>query len=313
MARAILGQISDIDLRLLRVFRSVVHCGGISAAELELNIGRSAISRHLKDLETRLGGITLCHRGRGGFSLTEEGELFFDDVQRLLSNVDDFRMRVHRFHKRLSGTLRIAFLDKIVTNAECAIPEAIGTFRDTAPNVDFHLYAEGINTIERGVLEGNFHIGVVPEHRRSNSLAYHRLFVEQMSLYCGSKHPTFPEKRNDADESYIRKLHYSGMGYHSHNMELMRELGLKRAATAYDQEGNAALILSGRFVGFLPENYAEDFVLRGEMRKIEHANFQYHCPYSCITRKSPKPSRVVQSFVDHLLAAHGRDQAASEL
>ena len=33
--RAVLGQISDMDLRLLRVFRSVVECGGMAAAELE--------------------------------------------------------------------------------------------------------------------------------------------------------------------------------------------------------------------------------------------------------------------------------------
>jgi DNA-binding transcriptional LysR family regulator len=59
--RAPLGQISDMDLRLLRVFRTVVDCGGMAAAELELNIGASTVSRHIKDLETRLG-LRLCSR-----------------------------------------------------------------------------------------------------------------------------------------------------------------------------------------------------------------------------------------------------------
>ena len=45
-----LGQISDMDLRLLRVFRAVVDSGGMAAAELELNIGTSTVSRHIKDL-----------------------------------------------------------------------------------------------------------------------------------------------------------------------------------------------------------------------------------------------------------------------
>ena len=49
------GQVSDVDLRLLRVFRNVVDSGGFAAAELQLNIGRSTISRHIKDLEARLG------------------------------------------------------------------------------------------------------------------------------------------------------------------------------------------------------------------------------------------------------------------
>ena len=61
--RAVLGQLTDMDIRLLRVFKSVVECGGMAAAELELNIGTSTVSRHVKDLETRLG-LTLCRRIR---------------------------------------------------------------------------------------------------------------------------------------------------------------------------------------------------------------------------------------------------------
>ena len=71
--RAVLGQLSDMDLRLLQVFKAVVECGGMAAAELELNIGTSTVSRHVKDLETRLG-LTLCRRGRAGFALTPEGQ-----------------------------------------------------------------------------------------------------------------------------------------------------------------------------------------------------------------------------------------------
>ena len=55
MKKPLFGQVSDLDLRLLRVFRAVVECGGFAAAELELGIGRSTISRHIKDLEARLG------------------------------------------------------------------------------------------------------------------------------------------------------------------------------------------------------------------------------------------------------------------
>ena len=75
--RAVLGQLSDMDLRLLQVFKSVAECGGMAAAELELNIGTSTVSRHMKDLETRLG-LTLCRRGRAGFALTAEGQRVYD-------------------------------------------------------------------------------------------------------------------------------------------------------------------------------------------------------------------------------------------
>ncbi|MFZ4624037.1 MAG: LysR family transcriptional regulator, partial [Rhodoferax sp.] len=109
--RAALGQLSDMDIRLLRVFKSVVECGGMAAAELELNIGTSTVSRHIKDLETRLG-LTLCRRGRAGFALTPEGQQIYTETLRLLTGVDAFRSRVDEIHQRMGGQLQIAVFDK---------------------------------------------------------------------------------------------------------------------------------------------------------------------------------------------------------
>jgi DNA-binding transcriptional LysR family regulator len=90
--KALLGNVTDNDLRLLRVFRAVVACGGFSAAELELNINRSTISRHIKDLEIRLG-VTLCRRGRGGFALTSEGEQVHASALKIMSAMEEFSTR----------------------------------------------------------------------------------------------------------------------------------------------------------------------------------------------------------------------------
>ncbi|MGH8844684.1 MAG: helix-turn-helix domain-containing protein, partial [Advenella sp.] len=62
-----LAQVTDFDLRLLRVFRTVAKMGSFTAAESALGITRSAISLHMSDLEKRLG-MRLCQRGRAGFS-----------------------------------------------------------------------------------------------------------------------------------------------------------------------------------------------------------------------------------------------------
>jgi DNA-binding transcriptional LysR family regulator len=96
--KALLGQVSDLDLRLLRVFRAVVDCGGFAAAELELNIGRSTISRHIKDLEERLG-LRLCRRGRGGFALTPEGTQIYQSTLRVLGAISELRSEVHNLRQ----------------------------------------------------------------------------------------------------------------------------------------------------------------------------------------------------------------------
>ena len=300
--KALLGNVTDNDLRLLRVFRAVVACGGFSAAELELNINRSTISRHIKDLEVRLG-VTLCRRGRGGFALTAEGEQVHQSALKIMAAMEDFKHEVDDIHQRLTGSLAIALFDKTASNPLCRIPQSLADFDVQAPEVSLEIYVEPINTIERDVMEGRFHVGVIPDHRPSSSLNYYPLFEEQMYLYCGSRHPLFTENP-DLTPVEVRQCKYVGIGYHSPNMEVTQKLGQKRDATAYDQEAVAHLVLSGRYLGYLPEHYAAAFAQQGLMRKLLPEQFQYMCQFSAIVRGSPPPSRVVQTLLDALVEQH---------
>ncbi|MEH6549620.1 MAG: LysR family transcriptional regulator [Pseudomonadales bacterium] len=299
----IFGQLSDIDLRLLRVFRSVVEAGGFSAAELELNIGRSTISRHIKDLEIRLG-VTLCRRGRGGFALTDEGSYIYDATLRLLSATEEFRGEVQEVHQSMKGKLVVALFDKTASNPDCHIPDTFRLFDERAPEVSIETYVAPINEIEKGVMDGRFHLGVIPLHRPSASLDYIQLFPEQMYLYCGKHHPLFNLDDSDINKAQILKYKYAGLGYHSPNMEIGNKLHMARSATAYDQEAIVLLIMSGCYLGYLPEHYARHFVDDGLIRTVSSRTFHYLCQFSAITRRSPKPTRILQTFIDCLQDCH---------
>ena len=303
-SRAVLGQLSDMDLRLLQVFKAVVECGGLSAAELELNIGTSTVSRHLKDLETRLG-LTLCRRGRGGFALTPEGQRVYDETLRLLAAVEGFRASVDDIHARMGGALHVAVFEKTASNPEAHIAEAIAAFVQRAPHVDLHLHVGSIRTIERGVIDGSFAVGIVPTHRSSASLRYDRLFGETMGLYCGTQHPLFGASHAALDWQALRQRgDFAGLGYHSPNMELAHARHLPRTATGFDQEGIATLILSGRFLGFLPDHYAAPFVATGRMQAVRPGVLRYACDFVSVLRRSPRPARAALAFHACLLEAH---------
>ncbi len=305
--RAALGQLSDMDIRLLRVFKSVVDCGGMAAAELELNIGTSTVSRHIKDLETRLG-LSLCRRGRAGFALTPEGEQIYAETLLLLAGVDAFRSRVDEIHQRMGGELHIAVFDKTASNPAARIGEAIAQFVELAPDVSLHLHVAPLNAIERGVLDGQFQIGIIPGHRNSDTLAYDELFDETMFLYCGTAHPLFAANpaQQPVDWAALRAFSFAGLGYHSPNMELAQQVRLTRAATGYDQESIATLILSGRFLGFLPDHYAESFVRQGRMRAAQPQLFNYRCSFFSIVRASPQSARITRAFQACLRAVHSQ-------
>ncbi len=302
--RALLGQLGDADLRLLRVFKSVVDCGGMAAAELDLNIALSTISRHVRDLETRLG-LVLCRRGRGGFALTPEGEQVYQAALGLLSATDAFRSRLHDIHRRLGGDLHIALFEKTVSNPQARIAQAIARFQRQVPGARLHLHVGSIGTIERGVIDGQFHVGIIPEHRRSELLSYQALFDETMLLYAGQGHPWFEPAQTGRGWEDLRRQPLAALGYHSPNMELAHRHRLERSATASDQEAVATFILSGGFVGFLPDHYAEAFVRAGRMRAVAPEQLRYACRFLAIARQSPEPSRLTQAFHETLCAAHG--------
>ncbi len=302
--RAVLGQLGDMDLRLLRVFKAVVECGGMAAAELELNIGTSTVSRHVKDLETRLG-MTLCRRGRGGFALTTEGEKIYGQTLELLAATENFKTGVDEIHRRMGGQLNVALFDKTASNPAAHIGRAIGLFCERAPDVALNLHIAPINAIERGVIDGQFQIGVIPGHRPSDSLSYDELFEETMLLYCGAGHPLYRSENSGLDWDALAAHHFAGLGYHSPNMVISQQVRLPRKATAFDQEAIATLVLSGKFLGFLPDHYAERFVQLGQMRAVNPSVFRYTCSFLGIARRTPEPSRATRVFQSCLREVHG--------
>jgi DNA-binding transcriptional LysR family regulator len=302
--KALLGQVSDTEIRLLRIFKAVVECGGLAAAELELNIGLSTVSRHLKDLEERLG-LVLCRRGRAGFALTPDGQRVYDGAQRLLDAMDAFRTDVRDLHAELVGTLAIGLFDKTVTNPQARIGQAIRDFRRTAPEVLLDVKGGTLNEIEAGVIDGRLQVGVVPDHRRSDSLEYSELFGETMYLYCGRQHPLFGTRHHDLGWKELQDYDYAGLAFHSPNMEASHRFRLRRQATVSDQEAILMLVLSGCYIGFLPDHYAASFLREGLIRRVEHPECMYEVRFVAITRRSPRPSRMATTFVDALHQTHG--------
>ena len=310
ISRAALGHLSDMDLRLLRVFRTVADCGGMAAAELELNIGTSTVSRHIKDLETRLG-LTLCRRGRAGFSLTAEGEQIYALTTALLSATEVFRSGVDDIHQRMGGQLQVAVFDKTVSNPASRIALAIALFTRQAPEVKLNMHVATLNGVERGVLDGQFHIGVIPGHRSATTLEYAPLFAEGMLLYCGRDYPLTERQAQALDWDGLRRHAFAGLGYHSPNMQLSQNRRIPRRATGFDQESIATLIASGEFLGFLPVHYAQSFVQAGQMRVVKPALFHYECEFFAIVRRSPPPARAARLFQTCLVQAHAQGPSLS--
>ncbi|WP_237212570.1 LysR family transcriptional regulator [Ruegeria lacuscaerulensis] len=305
MQREILAtRIGDTDIRLLRIFKTVVESGGLSAAEIELNIGKSTISKHLSDLELRLE-LKLCNRGPSGFSLTEDGEKVLRAAEDLLISVSQFRTEVNEIKERMAGTIRVALFDQCTSNPEARLASAIHKFNEAAPAVQIELSLEPPNVIETMVISGHLDIGIIALHRPSASLHYAPIYGENMFLYCGQEHPLFGLSNTEMNSTDLRKFNYAGLSVNSPNLIVGQQLGFRRAAKVQNEQALAILILSGRYLGFLPDHLAQEFVDGGLMKKVKPEETQYRTRFAAVTRKQPAPTRVAKLFLSVLLKEHG--------
>lgn len=297
-----LAQVSDFDIRLLKLFRRVVECGGFSAAESVLGIGRSAISQQMSDLEQRLG-LRLCQRGRAGFALTEEGREVYQSTQQLLAALESFRTEVNGLHQHLRGELNIGLTDNLVTVPHMRITHALARLKALGPDVRIHIRMTPPSEVEQGVLDGRLHIGVVPQAGALSGLDYQALYDERSLLYCAVGHPLFY-----VDDQQLEDQRLNAQDAIAPTFRLPPEVqshyqALNCSASASDREGMAFLILTGRYIGYLPDHYAAAWVQQGRLRALKPASRFYDLSLASVTRKGRRPHLVLESFLEALAAS----------
>lgn len=292
-----------MDIRLLQIFQTVVACGGFTAAEFELNISRSTISKHISDLETRLN-LKLCHRGPAGFSVTSDGQHVLNSAEELFASIETFQDKIGEVRADMGGKLKIAIFDRSSTNPEARVFDAIRLFRNSAPGVTLDISVEPPNVIEEGVINGRFNLGIVPLHRQSPMLNYLPLYTERMRLFCGKKHELY--ERADASISLqeLRKFEYAGLSFNSLNMAVHQKLKLRKSAFVQSEEALALLVLSGSYLGFLPTHQAQPFLENSLVRMISSETVRYSSNMTAIVRKSASTGRRLKVFLECLEEAH---------
>lgn len=295
--------ISQFDIRLLHVFVTVVDCGGFSPAQIALNVNQSTLSSHMAALEGRLD-MRLCHRGRGGFRITQEGQQVYEAAQRLFRSIDSFRAEVEAMRGRLTGELHIGTVDSVVTNPEFQLSDAIARFKQRHGSVEITQHIATPTEVERAVVEGRYHIGIGGYTKRIAGIEYTPLIRESQHLYCGRGHPLFDLDGDTVELSELADHGYVKRSYTPDTQVPAVEM-LNATACAENMEAIAILILSGAFIGFLPDHYAARWVDGGEMKAILPDRMRYESQVELFVRKTAPQTLAAQYMKSDLLRAFG--------
>ncbi len=296
-----MAQISDVDLKLLRVFVGVVEANGFSSAQGLLGLNSSTISIYMSDLEQRLG-YKLCRRGRSGFALTERGRNVYDQTTTILKIFEEFNGHLHSLRDRLSGRLMIGVVDaNVITDATLTLTETIRQFNQRDNDVEIQLVMEPIDRLESMLLSGRIQAGIGPVLHKLAGLEYENLYDEYEDLYTVSTSPSANAASKDDALQLIQKSRCIIRYYHqAYDLQIMRRE--QAEAVAFTMEAMVTLLLTGDYVGFLPVDYAKFWVQQGKLAPVCKKEFRYKSTHALITKKQQAQPAALSTFLEILRA-----------
>ena len=205
-------------------------------------------------------------------------------------------------HRHLRGELNIGLTDNLVTLPHMRITHALSHLKERGPDVHINIRMVAPNEVEQGVLDGSLHVGVVPQANALSGLEYQPLYSERSLLYCAVGHPLFYVDDAQLDDARLADQEAIAPTFRLPAEIQAHYQALKCTASASDREGMAFLILTGRYIGYLPDHYASFWVQQGRLRALKPQTRFYDLSLVTVTRKGRRPHLVLESFLESLAA-----------
>lgn len=298
-----LGTLQDIDLKLLRVFRTVVANNGLAAAQIELGVSLPTISTQVRQLEERLG-VRLCDRGSAGFRLTDAGSRLMLASDQLFSAVDEFQLDLVEVARKPVGELRLGVVDYLATDPDCRIPEALAALHKRYPGVSIRYFIGPPSELESRTLNGELDLAIGLFRNVADAVEGDRLFQEEHGLFCSNEHPLFAEAGDIVSDESLSHTPYVSWAYQEDYLARPEDDRLRtQAATPY-MEGLLYAILSGAFIGYLPVHAASSWVVSGRLRRIGGNSMARRHDVLLIRRRSARHNPIGSALREALIAAH---------
>ena len=291
-------RLDNIDLRLLRVFVILADAGGFAHAQITLNLSQSTLSTHLADLEKRIGG-QLCLRGRNRFRLTDLGRATYDAARKLFADIEDFQSRIDAASGGITGRLKIGMPDGIYSSPQLSLQKVIAQLMQPGFDVFIDLFLGTPSELEQRLSDGDRDIVIGPLTQKTPGVIYQHYYDEPHYLYCGKGHPLFSRRDSNIDKAAIDGARFAVRGYRQFD-DLYRVGHPRAGASIVDMEAQLMLILSGWFIGFLPDHFAERWVRDGQLRAIKPRTYTFASTHNIAYRKSDSERPLIQAFLASL-------------
>ena len=286
----------------MEAFATVVDQGGFTDAARKMGISKSAVSKHVSSLESRLGA-RLLNRTTRRVSPTEIGLAYYDRARRVLNDAGEADALVSSMQSAPSGLLRISVATDFGVNHMSPI---LGDFLVDYPDITVNMVLN--NRFVELISEG-FDLAIRIGEMEDSSLRARKLTDTTKRLIAAPGYfEQFgrPEKIDDLNEHKL--LHYSNQSA-GNVWKLTAPSGEKRQVrtqgwlTVNDGQSLLNACVSGLGIAYLPSFLYADALEQGlveeAMPELPSETQGIYAVYPPGRYTQPK----VRTFIDFLVEA----------
>lgn len=185
-----------MHLKSLKVFCDVVYRRSFSRAAEENGISQSGASQVVNQLEHRLG-VKLIDRSKRPFSLTPEGEIYYDGCRRLVERYFALEEQVRTLHDEVAGRVRVASIYSVGLHH---MNRYMHEFLVQYPKANVRLEYLHPNRVYDAIESGQADLGLVSYPKSSRTIKAIGWREEPMLLACAPTHRFAKRHRVGLDE-----------------------------------------------------------------------------------------------------------------
>lgn len=179
-----------MEIRHLRLVKSIVEEGSITKAIDKLHLTQSALSHQLKEAEEQLG-TKIFHRINKRLVLTKAGERLYETAKEVLIKLAETENQIKKLVFGEHGEIRIS--------TECYtsyywLPGLMREFQVTHPNVQLKILMEGTNKPIEKLMDGRLDVIVTSEVVKDDNIEYRELFQDEIVAIVPDTHPWVAKK-----------------------------------------------------------------------------------------------------------------------
>lgn len=174
-----------IELRHLRYFMAVAEELHFGRAAERLHIAQPPLSQQIRQLEAELG-FQLFYRTKRSVELTEAGQVFLQECQRLFRQLDQAIETGRQVSRGELGQLVIGFVSSAAYNV---LPTLLRSFRMQVPNVSLELHELTTDQQLQWLRDRRLDIGLIRPPVEDPSFALFTILKEPLVVALPEHHP----------------------------------------------------------------------------------------------------------------------------